>query len=169
MTAVHTQVVTRAHSLLFMGESLRGALRDVIRELGLDPTPLVNEWQLWIGPGVKAWMDSGHLIDIKLEFYKPGATSVVTRWDFPVEYMGLGSDNDMWIDKAYLRQLIAKCPKPTTDCVYRVLLGHKDNPPAVDGITTGIATKSTGNLMPRSAGTIIATGHVTASATYWGT
>lgn len=167
MSVVHTQVVTRTHSLLFMGESLRGALRDVIRELGLDPTSLVQEWESWIGRGIKIWLESGHLIDVKVEFFKPGGTAIVTRWDFSVEYMSLGSDNDMWIDRAYLRQLIAKCPRPSADCTYRMLLGFKDGAPPVDGITS-VALKSTGSLVARPAGTVIATGHVVATAKYWG-
>lgn len=166
MSSVHTQTIARTNSIIFMGDSVRGALRDVIRELGLNPIHLMTEWQSWVGSAVKLWMESGHLTDVHVEFFKPGATAIVTRWDLSVAYMGLGSDGDMWIDKVYLRQLIAKCPRPTAECLYRILLSALRGRP--DAGTTNASFKSTGSLIPRTAGTIIATGHIITTATYWG-
>ena len=78
-------------------------------------------------------------------------------------------DKSIVLDKAYLRQLIAKAAKPTSDCLYRVLLQHDDNPPKVPGVSlSSFPFLSTTGLTARSAGTVIATGHLTAAATYWG-
>lgn len=168
MTAAFTHAFNRTFSITFLADNMRNALRDVIRENGLDPTDLVRQWQDWIGPAVRAWLDSGHLQTIVIEFYKPGATAAAARWDFPIHYTGSGVDDDMWMDTAYLRQLIAKSAKPSRDCIYRVLLQHDPNPPAVPGTKlSSIPFLSTTNLTQRSAGTVIATGHLTASASYW--
>jgi Bacterial HORMA domain 2 len=145
---------------------MRNALRDIIREQGLSPEPLMQMWASWVERGVRAWLESGHLTAITIEFFEPGASTITTRWDFPVEYTSSGVDDDMWMDKPYLRQLIAKAPQPTASCKYRVLLWTAPGKPKVDGIgdTSCLAT---GQLIARPAGTIVATGHIMASATYW--
>jgi hypothetical protein len=62
---------------------MRNALRDVIRENGQSPENLMTQWSSWIGATVKAWLDSGHLRTIVIEFYRPGASAASARWDFP--------------------------------------------------------------------------------------
>ncbi len=159
----------RTHSVTFLADNMRNALRDVILENGLSPTELMREWDSWIKAAVKAWLDSGHLRTIVIEFFKPGNSAASARWDFPIRYTGSGADDDMWMDKAYLRQLIAKAAKPAVDCVYRVLLQHDDNPPNVPGVSLStFPFLSTAGLSARPAGTVIATGHLTAAATYRG-
>src|SRR5262249_39399112 len=114
----------------------------------------------------RAWLDSEHLNNIVVEFFKPGASEADARWDFPIGYNGSGVDDDMWLDKNYLRQIIAKSKRPSSNCTYRVLLCTDDGAAAVDGFTR-CSFLSTGQMSARQAGTVIATGHVTAGATYW--
>ena len=169
MSTAFSYAYNRTNSVVFLADNMRNALRDVIRENGLSPQYLMEEWDRWVQKAIKSWAGSGHLRTIVIEFYKPGASTASARWDFPVEYTSSGVDDDMWLDKAYLRQLIAKAAKPSSDCVYRIVLTHASNPPAVPGTSlSSVAFLSTGQLSARSAGTIIATGHLTASATYWG-
>jgi hypothetical protein len=101
-----------------------------------------------------------------VEFFKPGASEASARWEFPVGYTGSGVDDDMWLDKSYLRQLIVKAARPTTDCTYRILLCTDSGAAAVSGFTN-CSFLSTGQLAARHAGTVIAAGHMTAGATYW--
>jgi hypothetical protein len=165
MSGTYAYGYTRAQSIAFIADNMRNALRDVIREHGLDPTQLMNDWDQWIQRGIRAWLESGHLLAIHIEFYLPGATSITARWDFPIAYTGSGADNDMWLDKTYLRQLIAKSPRPTSSCLYRVLLSYAPGAPDVGlGASSFLAT---GTLTARPAGTIAATPHITAAATYW--
>ena len=72
----------------------------------------------------------------------------------------------MWLDKNYLRQLIAKSARPTSDCTYRVILCTDSGAPHVAGFVDA-SFLSTGDLTARQAGTVIATGHMTAGVTYW--
>ncbi len=169
MSAAFTYAYNRTSSVIFLADNMRNALRDVIRENGLSPQYLMGQWDQWVQKTIKTWASSGHLRTIVIEFYKPGTSAALARWDFPINYTGSGIDDDMWLDKAYLRQLIAKAAKPTSDCVYRILLTHQPNPPDVPGTSlSSFPFLSTGRLSARSAGIIVATGHLTASATYWG-
>jgi hypothetical protein len=149
-----------------MSDNIRIILREVIRENGLSPEKLLtHDWET-VERGIREWLFSGHLSKIVVEFFRPGASVVSTRWDIPIGYAGAGVDDDMWLDKAYLRQVIAKSPRPTTDCTYRILLCTNPGAPAVAGFNE-CSFLSTGQLAARQAGTVIATGHMTAGVTYW--
>src|ERR1700722_4355209 len=161
----HALVFNQAHSIVFLSDNLRNTLREVIRENGLSPQKLVQDWGT-IERGIQTWLQSGHLNNIVIEFFKPGASIASARWEFPIGYDGSGVHDDMWLDKNYLRQLIAKSARPTTDCTYRVLLCTKSGRPAVSGFSD-CSFLSTGSLAARQAGTVIATGNMTAAVTYW--
>jgi Bacterial HORMA domain 2 len=161
----YSQTYSRTHSITFLSDNLRNTLREVIREYGIGPDKLMQDW-VTIERGIKVWLTSGHLNSVVVEFYKPGSSVASARWDFPTGYEGSGVDDDMWMDKAYLRQLIAKSARPTLDCTYRIILSVKPGAQAVDGFSP-CTYLSTGNLAARSAGTVIATSHMTAAAVYW--
>jgi len=164
-TYAYVQSFTQTHSIVFLSDNLRNTLREVIRENGLSPEKLMQEWGT-IEKGIRTWLESGHLNRIVVEFFKPGAAAASARWDFPVGYTGSGVDDDMWLDKAYLRQLIAKAARPTWDCTYRILLCTNPGAPVVPGLSC-CSFLSTGQLSARQGGTVIATRHMTAGATYW--
>jgi len=164
-TQAYAQVFTQVHSIIFMSDNMRNTLREVIRENGISPNKLIQDWEI-IERGIRTWLHSGHLNKIIVEFYKPGSSTTSARWDFPIGYVGSGVDDDMWLDKNYLRQLIAKAKRPTSDCTYRIILCTDNDAPAVEGFTS-CSLLSTGQMSARQAGTVIATGHMTAGATYW--
>jgi len=161
----YARTFTQAHSIVFLSDNLRNTLREVIRENGLGVNKLMQNWET-IERGIQAWLKSGHLNNIVVEFYKPGALVASARWEFPIGYTGSGVDDDMWLDKDYLRQLIAKSARPGTDCSYRVILCTDRGAPPVAGFVS-CSFLSTGQLAARQAGTVIATGHMTAGVTYW--
>lgn len=164
-TQVYAHTYNRAHSIIFLSDNLRTALRDVILEYGLSPDKLVQDWET-IERGIDRWLNSGHLTRIVVEFYKSGAAITAARWEFPIGYSGSGAHDDMWLDKAYLRQIIVKSARPTRDCIYRVILCTSPGAPAVAGFEP-CSFLSTGQLAARHAGTVIATSHLTAGALYW--
>jgi len=167
MQATYAQTATfaRTHSITFLSDNLRNTLREVIRENGLSPEKLVQEWET-IERGIRTWLQSGHLTGIVIEFYRPGTSEAAARWEFPIGYSGSGADEDMWLDKTYLRQLIAKAKRPSSGCTYRIVLSTSNGAPDVSGFTS-CAFLSTGQLVARPAGTVIATAHLTAGVTYW--
>ena len=164
-TYAYATTFARTHNIVFLSDNLRNTLREVIRENGLSPEKLMQDWST-IERGIKTWLRSGHLKNIIVEFFKPGATAASARWEFPIGYDGTGVHDDMWLDKSYLRQLIAKSARPTTDCSYRVVLRTDPGEPYVEGFVD-CSLLSTGSLAARQAGTVIATGHMTAAVTYW--
>jgi hypothetical protein len=164
MSATYTGTYAPTHSVTFMSDNLRNVLREVIREHGLNPEKATQDWDS-IQTGVKTWLASGHLTRIVVEFFRPGSSVADARWDFPIG-PGSGVDDDMWLDKNYLRQLIAKSKRPAPDCSFRFVLTTLKGAPHVDGFTD-CALLDTGSLVARQAGTVIATGHMTAGATYW--
>jgi hypothetical protein len=164
-TQVYSQVFSQTHSIVFLSDNMRNTLREVIRENGISPNKLMQDWDT-IERGIRTWLHSGHLSNIVVEFFKPGASEASARWEFPIGYSGSGVDDDMWLDKNYLRPLIAKAKRPTSDCTYRILLCTDRGAPHVDGFTS-CPFLSTGQMSARQAGTVIATGHMTAGATYW--
>jgi len=161
----YTQTFTQTHSIVFLSDNLRNTLREVIRENGISPNKLMQDWET-IERGIQTWLRSQHLNNIVVEFFRPGASAASARWEFPVGYTGSGVEDDMWLDKAYLRQLIAKAARPSVDCTYRILLCTDPGAATVSGFTS-CTFLSTGQLAARQAGTVIATGHMTAGATYW--
>ena len=161
----YTRLFAHTHNVVFMSDNLRNTLREVIRENGISPDKLMQDWET-IEQGIKTWLRSGHLNNIVVEFFKPGATASSARWEFPIGYAGTGVHDDMWLDKNYLRQLIAKSARPSSDCTYRVVLCTNPGRPAVAGFVD-CSFLSTGTLAARAAGTVIATGNMTAAVTYW--
>jgi hypothetical protein len=161
----YARTFSQAHSVVFLSDNLRNTLREVIRENGISPSKLMQDWET-IERGIQTWLRSRHLNNIAVEFFRPGATASSARWEFPISYTGSGVDDDMWLDKNYLRQLIAKSARPTVDCIYRIILCTNAGAPYVSGFYD-CSFLSTGNLAARQAGTVIATGHITASVTYW--
>jgi hypothetical protein len=161
----YTYSFGQAHSVTFLSDGLRNTLRDVIRENGLSPEQLMQDWEA-IEDGIRTWLRTRDLLRIVVEFFKPGASMASARWEFPIGYTGSGVDDDMWLDKRYLQQLIAKSARPTVDCKYRIVLTTKPGARKVAGLID-CAFLSTGQLTARPAGTVIATPHMTASVTYW--
>jgi hypothetical protein len=164
-THTYSHVYNQAHSFVFLSDNMRNVLREVIWENKISPEKLMQDWKT-IERGIRTWLDSGHLNKIVIEFFKPGSLELDARWDFPIRHSGSGVVDDMWLDKNYLRQVIAKSKRPSSDCTYRILLCTDDGAPEVSGFTS-CSFLSTGQMTARQAGTVIATGHVTASATYW--
>jgi len=161
----YTTAFARTHSIAFLSDNLRNSLRDVIRENGISPVKLMQDWAI-VELGIRTWLESEHLTNIVVEFFRPGAMSASARWEFPVGYTGSGIDDDMWLDKNYLRQLIAKSKRPSSDCSYRIVLCTKPGAARVEGFSD-CTFLSTDQLVARQGGTVIATGHMTASVTYW--
>lgn len=164
-TYAHATTYARTHSVTFLSDNLLNTLREIIRENGLSPEKLMQDRDV-IASGLRTWLTSGHLTRIVVEFYRPGATVADARWDLPVTYDGSGVDDDMWVDKSYLRQLIAKAKRPAADCSYRIVLSTSAGAQNVAGFSD-CSLLPTGSLVSRSGGTAIATGHMTAGITYW--
>lgn len=164
MTATHAVAYARTHTATFVSDNIRNVVRDIIREGGLNPTKLMDDWQT-VGPAIKTWLESGHLKKIVIEFYVEGSSKVSARWDFPITYDGSGVDDDMWVSKDVIRT-IAKASKPPSNAIYRVILINSPGRPDMPGMVD-TEFKSTDGMVCRSAGTSIATSDIMAGLQYW--
>jgi len=163
--ATHVSTVTRTHAITFMTDKLRNVLRDLIRENGLDPDALMGSWET-IGRGLRVWLTSEHLRRLVIEFYEPRSGSLTARWDIPVTYSGLGTVDDMWVDRTYLRQIIAKARRPTPTSYYQILFDNAPGAAEVAGFVSS-GYRNTGSMVSRDAGTAAATGYMAAGLSYW--
>lgn len=165
MTAVSTHAYARSHTSTYVSDKLRNFIKLLVNHYGLNPEGVVDAWSSWVDRAARAWLESGHLESIVVEFFRPGADVALARWDFPIRYDGNDSD-DMWTDRNFFQSTIGKAATPPHNCTYRILLTHGPNPPHVDGISY---TKflSLGSLVSREIGTVVATPNVMASARYY--
>ncbi|MBO6655889.1 MAG: hypothetical protein JJ934_03295 [Pseudomonadales bacterium] len=168
MSSTFTLTYSRTHTAVFVSDSIRNVLRDIVIEGGLKPTRLVDSWGGNLGRAIRTWLESGDLISISLEFYMPGSDDAVARWDFPIKYDGSGADDDMWVSKRHIKNTIAKADKPPQGAVYRVIATHRPGAADVDGMVDA-EFKSTTGLVCRSTGTAIATPDIMAGMKYWRT
>src|SRR3990172_6003528 len=121
MSAVSVHTFARTHTSVFVSDKLRNFVKLLIRHYGLDPQGVVDAWSSWVDRAARTWLESGHLTDIVVEFYWPGSTSAVARWDFPIRYDGNGVD-DMWIDRLFFEDSLPKAKAPPAGCSYRIVL-----------------------------------------------
>ncbi len=165
MTATTVSAYARTHTVKFVSDKMRNLLKILILYHGLDPTALMDAWTGWIDRAARAWMESGDLTKIVIEFYKPGSSLASARWDFPIRYDGNGVD-EMWVDREFMEGSFAKSTPPPPGCIYRVVLCHLPGAPHVSG-TTDTDFLSVNGLVAREAGTVIATPDIMASMTYY--
>jgi len=165
MTATTVRAYARAYTAAFVSDKMRNLLKILIRYHGLDPTFLVDAWTNWVDRAARIWLESGHLLKVIIEFYKPGANVALARWDFPIRYDGNGVD-EMWIDRAFFEGSFAKAAPPPPGCVYRILLMPRLGASDVPGVEDA-ACLSLNGLAAREAGTVIATPDIMASMVYY--
>lgn len=164
MTSTTVTAYTRTHAAVFVSDKMRNLIKILVQYHRLDPTALMDAWTDWVDRAARTWLESGHLQKFIIEFYKPGTTVALARWDFPIRYDGNGV-NEMWIDRQFMEQSFEKAAAPPPGCVYRILLlapGGAD----VYGVSS-TSFYSLDGLISRDAGTVIATPDIVASMTYY--
>lgn len=164
MTATIVSAYARTHTAKFVSDKMRNLLKILILYHNLDPTALMDAWTGWVDRAARHWLESGHLQKFIIEFYKPGTTVALARWDFPIRYDGNGVD-EMWIDREFMEGSFAKAAAPPAGCTYRILLlapGGAHVPGTED-----TSFLSLNGLVAREAGTVIATPDIMASMAYY--
>lgn len=161
MTTVSVRTYTRTHTSTYVSDKLRNLLKVLVRRHGLDPKGVVDAWSSWVDNAARTWLESGHLRFITIEFYWPGSTSALARWDFPIRYDGREVD-EMWTDHSFFEESFPKAKAPPPGCSYRIVLGHAPGASHIDGLTS-TDFLSVAELTACEAGTVIATPDIMAS------
>lgn len=165
MSQVTTHAYAHSHSATYVSDKMRQLLRDLLANSGLSPDQLMDDWVEWVERAARTWLDTEDLLAIIIEFYEPGQSKALGRWDFPIDY-GTADVEEMWTDRRFLEQTFAKAPRPPAGCQYRIVLNTRPGRPDVAGVGPTKLREISG-LTAREVGTVIATPHMTASARFY--
>ncbi len=157
-------VNTYAYSVTYVADNILMSLKEIIRESGLNPETLTNDWSI-LQRGISAWLESRHLKRVVLEVYSPQTAALVGRWDFDVSY-GTQGDGTMWLNTEDVRYHILKAGCWPSTCDYQIIVSNEPGRPEVPGWGPAVF-RSTEGLVRQSIGTTIDGSGITAGAAYW--
>ena len=101
-----------------------------------------------------------------IEFYKPGTTVALARWDFPIRYDGNGVD-EMWVDRA-VHGAVVRQGRPRRRRAASIAFSCARARAAPPSTASQLPRfHSLNGLVAREAGTVIATPDIMASMTYY--
>jgi hypothetical protein len=159
---------TYTHSVTYMADKMLHSLHQIIRESGLNPEKLTDDWNI-LQRGISTWLGSGHLETLTLEVYDPRfgfPLGLVGRWDFEI-YYGTAGDGAMWVNTEDIKYHIRKAGQWPSLCDYRIIISTKPNEPYVNG-WSDTQMRSTAGFVQQSIGTTIdGNGHISAGSAYW--
>lgn len=118
--STYTVSITYTHTVTHVTTKMLLTLKDIIREIGLDPTRFTDSWDTY-ERAISTWLASRHLEKVTLEVYDPKTDVLVTRWDMDVVYASVG-DGALWVDTAAVRYAIAKAGVVPSTCRYNLIL-----------------------------------------------
>lgn len=157
-------VSTYAHSVTYVADNILLSLKEIIRESGLSPEKLVNDWAV-LQRGLSRWLQTRHLQRVVLEVFDPKTAAFVGRWDFDVSYAVQG-DGTMWLNTQDVRYHILKSGRWPSACDYRIVVSTSPGRPEVDG-WSATTLRSTAGFVRQSIGTTIDGSGIAAGAAYW--
>ena len=166
MSAVTVNVTSysSAHTISHVTSKMLLILKEIIREVGLDPSKLANSWSS-LELAVSTWLTSRHLRQLTLEIYDPKSDDLVSRWDLDIIY-GYGADETFWVDTYAIRYSIAKAGLVPSQCNYCFLLYNAPGRPDVEGWSATKA-RSTDGFNRYSTGATIGGNGIGTEVSYW--
>lgn len=100
-----TVAITYTHTVTYVTTKMLLTLKEIIREIGLDPVRFTDSWHTYEG-AISAWLSSRHLQRVSLEVYDPRTSGLVIRWDMDVVYATVG-DGALWVGPVTAAAFIA--------------------------------------------------------------
>ncbi|WP_071905016.1 HORMA domain containing protein [Cystobacter ferrugineus] len=163
MTSV--AVYSYTHSVTYVADNILKSLKEIIRQSGLNPAHLVEEWDSTLR-AIRIWLESGHLERVVLEVFHPETNALITRWDLDIVYGWAPGDGSFWTDTEQLGYHIRKSGILPSEACYTVLLHTKPDRPDVDGWARG-SYRSTAGMVRQSLGSTVDHSGLGAQAGYW--
>jgi hypothetical protein len=161
---VNVTAYTSAHTVAHVTSKMLLVLKEIIREVGLDPSKLANEWSS-LERAVSTWLMSRHMKQLTLEIFNPRTDALVSRWDLDILY-GYGADESFWVDTYGIRYSIAKAGLVASHCNYRFLIYNSPGRPDVEGWSPG-SERSTEGFGRYSVGATIGGNGIGTEVAYW--
>lgn len=157
-------VNTYTHSVTYVTDKILLSLKEIIRESGLSPEKLTNEW-VPLQRGISRWLATRHLEQLILEVYNPRTNGLLHRWDFEIAYE-LSGDGTMWVDTDDIKYHIRKAGLWPSNCDYCIIAVTKSGRPDVEGWSRG-KLRSTDGLVRHAIGTTLNGNGLGTRTAYW--
>ncbi len=162
--SVSTFTITFTHTVTHVANKMMQTLKEIIREVGLDPSAFIADWNLY-ETALVTWLGSRHLKRVTLEVYDPQNSALVTRWDIDVAYDTVG-EGTLWVNVAAVRYAILKAGLVPSSCRYDLIFSNAPGKPAVPGMS-GCNYRATDGLKRHAIGSTIGGNGITADTAYW--
>lgn len=159
-----TFVISYAYTVTYVTAKILLMLKEIIREIGLDPSKFVNDWATY-EEAISTWLSSRHLERVTLEVYNPTTNAPVTRWDIDVVYASVG-DGSLWVDTAAIRYAISKVGLAASSCHYAIKVTNKPGRPDVPNWGS-CEFRSTEGLKRYAIGSTVGGNGLSAQTAYW--
>ncbi len=160
-----TFVISYAYTLTYVTAKLLLTLKEIIREIGLDPSKLTNDWGSYEN-AISTWLSNRELEHIALEVYEPRVGGLVTRWDIEIQYASVGDGSSLWVDTAAIRYAIKKHGLVPSVCLYDIKVKNRPGYTSVSGWEP-CKFRSTDGFKRYALGATIGGNGLSAQTTYW--
>jgi hypothetical protein len=158
-------VNTYTHSVVYVADNILKSLKDIVREVGLDPSKLIGDYETNMR-ALRAWLSSQDLRQVSLEIYDPLSDGLITRWDLDIAYGWSADDGSFWTDTDQLKYAIRKAGVVPSTARYRLVMDNNPGRPDVAGWSP-TTYRSTAGMVRQSLGSTIEHSGLGASAAYW--
>jgi Bacterial HORMA domain 2 len=158
-----TFVISYAETVTYVTTKMLLVLKEIIREIGLDPSRFTNDWETY-EDAVSTWLASRHLQRVTLEVYDPRTNNLVTRWDMDVVYSTIG-EGRLWVDTAAVRYAIVKQGLAPSSCLYDIILRAPGGQQVVGWGSCQL--RSTDGFRRYSIGATVGGNGLSAQTAYW--
>ena len=165
MSSSTVSVYSNTHSVTYVAENILKSLKDIIRQSGLSPGKLGNDWMLFQS-AMTTWIDSGHLQTVILEVYHPTTDELIKRWDVEIAYEWTSGDGAFWVDSEQIRHAIQKAGVWPPSAEYRIVFINKTGRPDVAGFSP-TTLRSTAGFIKQSLGTTVQHSGLGAGTSYY--
>jgi hypothetical protein len=158
-----TQTYTLTHSATYLTDRMLTAFKDVLRDMGLDPSQLAGDWPT-LERGIKTWLGTSDLRSLDLDVYDPTTDRLVSRNKFTIDYSAGG--DEFWEDGDAIRAQIKKAGPIPSKCRYTIVADTKPGRPDVPGWSK-CTQRSADGLVPHAGGSAVMAPGLSANASYW--
>ena len=146
----YTHSYTYSHSVTFISDNIIKCLKDIVRECGLDPANMINDYDVLMR-GIKTWLQSGHLILVALEIYHPKTDKLIKRWDLKVQDNWSSDEFVSRVDTDQILWAIKKQGVIPSSAKYEIKVRTKHGRQDVDGWST-CKFRSTDDMVQQGLG-----------------
>jgi len=163
-TATATVTTTFTHVTTYFADKMLMLVGNIIRDSGLSMGHFASSRSI-LEQGLKTWLQSGHLLKVTLEIFRPGTTTLIRRWDLDWNKCD-AAESGFWVDIADIKYHMAKAGVVPSNCGYKFIVHTRPGEPFVAGWSQ-TSYADTSGLKEFSLGTTISGGSYGSRTSYW--